>query len=71
MGSGNSSLWATDASFRGRPSTDVLDTMQCRHCRKPILRHIAPAHIKRCLDKKAAKSWRKKDAKGSQGNDRR
>ena len=37
--------------------------MQCKHCKKPILRHAAPAHIKRCLDKKAAKSQRKKEAK--------
>lgn len=51
------------AAFSSGKPSDILDTVQCKHCKKPILRHAAPSHIKRCLDKKAAKSQRKKEAK--------
>ncbi|KAK8214568.1 SCA7, zinc-binding domain-containing protein [Phyllosticta capitalensis] len=46
-----------------RPLDDQLDTVQCRHCRRPVLRTSAKDHIKDCLDKKQAKLKRKKEAK--------
>ncbi|KAF2086510.1 SCA7-domain-containing protein, partial [Saccharata proteae CBS 121410] len=47
----------------GRPLDDQLDTVQCRHCRRPVLRTAAKDHIKECLDKKQAKLKKKKEAK--------
>ncbi|KAK8430312.1 SCA7, zinc-binding domain-containing protein [Phyllosticta citricarpa] len=46
-----------------RPLDDQLDTVQCRHCRRPVLRTSAKDHIKDCLDKKQAKLKKKKEAK--------
>lgn len=47
----------------GRPLEDKPDTVQCKHCRRPVLRHAAPAHIKDCLNKKQEKIKKKKEAK--------
>ncbi|KAK7530249.1 SCA7, zinc-binding domain-containing protein [Phyllosticta citribraziliensis] len=46
-----------------RPLDDQLDTVQCRHCRRPVLRTSAKDHIRDCLDKKQAKLKKKKEAK--------
>ncbi|EOD50272.1 SCA7 domain-containing protein [Neofusicoccum parvum] len=54
----------TTAAFpTNRPLDDHLDTVQCRHCRRPVLRTAAKDHIKECLDKKQAKLKKKKEAK--------
>lgn len=54
----------TTAAFpTNRPLDDQLDTVQCRHCRRPVLRTAAKDHIKECLDKKQAKLKKKKEAK--------
>ncbi|KAF2144234.1 uncharacterized protein K452DRAFT_246505 [Aplosporella prunicola CBS 121167] len=54
----------TTAAFAtNRPLEDHLDTVQCRHCRRPVLRTAAKDHIKECLDKKQAKLKKKKEAK--------
>ncbi|KAF2400848.1 SCA7-domain-containing protein [Trichodelitschia bisporula] len=47
----------------GRPFDDRVDTVQCKHCKKPVLPIAAPAHIKECLKKKQEKLQRKKEAK--------
>jgi SAGA-associated factor 73 len=47
----------------GRPFEDKADLVQCKHCRRPLLRAIAANHIKSCLDKKQEKLKKKKEAK--------
>lgn len=42
---------------------DTPDTVQCKHCRRPVLRVKAPEHIKSCLSKKQEKLKKKKEAK--------
>lgn len=37
--------------------------MQCKHCKKPVLKHAAPEHIRSCLRKKQEKQLKKKEAK--------
>ncbi|KAF2995512.1 hypothetical protein E8E13_001227 [Curvularia kusanoi] len=54
----------TLAGFQtGRPLDDKVDTIQCKHCRRPILRAASAAHIRDCLNKKADKQRKKKEAK--------
>lgn len=54
----------TSASFpTGRPVDDTVDLVQCKHCRRPVTRIEAPAHIKGCLNKKQEKLKKKKEAK--------
>lgn len=47
----------------GRPLHDKPDILQCKHCKKPVLRHAATAHVKDCLKKKQEKAQKKKEAK--------
>lgn len=47
----------------GHPLTDVPDVVKCNHCKRPILRHKAKAHIEDCLQKKQEKQRKKKEAK--------
>ncbi|UPX21053.1 SAGA complex subunit Sgf73 [Ascochyta rabiei] len=47
----------------GRPLDDKVDTIQCKHCRRPILRASSATHIRDCLNKKADKQRKKKEAK--------
>lgn len=47
----------------GRPLDDKVDTIQCKHCRRPILRASSATHIRDCLNKKAEKQKKKKEAK--------
>ncbi|KAL2357853.1 SCA7, zinc-binding domain-containing protein [Cryomyces antarcticus] len=47
----------------GRPLEDQPDLVQCKHCKKPILRTVAAAHVRGCLDKKQEKLKKKKEAK--------
>lgn len=52
------------ANFKyGRPQEDELDLLQCKHCKKPILRTSATEHIKGCQRKKQEKLQKKKEAK--------
>lgn len=54
----------TLAGFQtGRPLDDKVDTIQCKHCRRPILRAASATHIRDCLNKKADKQRKKKEAK--------
>ncbi|KAF2806212.1 SCA7-domain-containing protein [Mytilinidion resinicola] len=47
----------------GRPLEDKVDTVQCRHCKRPVLRSVSATHIKDCLNKKQEKLKKKKEAK--------
>jgi SAGA-associated factor 73 len=47
----------------GKPFEDVADIVQCKHCKKPVLKHAAPEHIRSCLRKKQEKLLKKKEAK--------
>lgn len=54
----------TMAAFpTGRPIEDKIDVIQCKHCRRPVLRNIMPTHAKECLNKKQEKLKKKKEAK--------
>lgn len=46
-----------------KPLEDKADLVQCKQCRKPILRHVAKEHIKDCQRKKQEKIQKKKEAK--------
>lgn len=47
----------------GRPNEDRPDSVQCKHCRRGILRVDASSHIRECLNKKQEKLKKKKEAK--------
>lgn len=47
----------------GRPLDDKVDTVQCKHCRRPVLRTSAATHVRDCLNKKQEKLKKKKEAK--------
>jgi SAGA-associated factor 73 len=47
----------------GKPFEDVVDLVQCKHCKKPVSRHQAARHVKDCLRKKQEKLQKKKEAK--------
>ncbi|KAI9659394.1 MAG: hypothetical protein M1821_001652 [Bathelium mastoideum] len=47
----------------GRPMEDKPDIVQCKHCKKPILRPAAAKHIQDCLAEKQKKAKLKKERK--------
>lgn len=47
----------------GHPLDDKVDTVQCKHCRRPVLRASSATHIRDCLNKKQEKLKKKKEAK--------
>ena len=47
----------------GRPFDDKIHVIQCKHCKKPMLAHVANAHINACIQKKNEKAQRKKEQK--------
>ncbi|KAK7749264.1 SAGA complex subunit Sgf73 [Diatrype stigma] len=47
----------------GRPLEDPLNLLQCKHCRKGIIKSAAKDHIARCLNIKREKAQRKKEAR--------
>lgn len=47
----------------GRPLEDPLNLLQCKHCRKGIIKSAAKDHIARCLNIKRDKAQRKKEAR--------
>lgn len=55
---------ATLAGFpTGRALDDKVDTVQCKHCRRPVLRAASATHVRECLNKKQEKLKKKKEAK--------
>ncbi|MCJ1478129.1 hypothetical protein MMC13_006805 [Lambiella insularis] len=47
----------------GRPMEDKADLIQCKHCKKPMLKAVAASHIQMCLQKKQDRAQRKKEQK--------
>ncbi|KAJ5564162.1 hypothetical protein N7513_000404 [Penicillium frequentans] len=48
----------------GRPrEEDLLETVICKHCKRPILKSSAPEHIRGCLKAKQEKARKKKEAR--------
>ncbi|KAE9965261.1 hypothetical protein BLS_007748 [Venturia inaequalis] len=47
----------------GRPFEDSHEMVNCKHCKRPVLRSAAGQHIKDCLKKKQEKLQKKKEAK--------
>ncbi|RYO92599.1 hypothetical protein DL764_008106 [Monosporascus ibericus] len=47
----------------GRPLEDPINLLQCKHCRKGIIKSAAKEHIARCLNIKREKAQRKKEAR--------
>ncbi|CAC9885714.1 unnamed protein product [Aureobasidium pullulans] len=47
----------------GHPMQDIPDVVRCNHCKRPVLRHKAKAHIEECIQKKQEKQRKKKEAK--------
>jgi SAGA-associated factor 73 len=46
-----------------KPYEDQLELVSCKHCKRPVLRITAAAHIRDCLKKKQEKLQKKKEAK--------
>ena len=53
------------ASFpTGKPrEEDLLETVICKHCKRPVLKQVAPEHIRGCLKAKQEKARKKKEAR--------
>ncbi|KAH0382533.1 SCA7-domain-containing protein [Aureobasidium sp. EXF-3400] len=51
------------AFVTGHPMQDEADIVRCNHCKRPVLRHKAKAHIEECIQKKQEKQRKKKEAK--------
>jgi len=47
----------------GRPLEDRPDMIQCKHCKKPMVKSVAASHIKICEQKKKERARKKKEAK--------
>lgn len=54
----------TMASFpSGKPREEQLDTVICKHCKRPVLKRTAREHIVGCLRSKQEKARKKKEAR--------
>ena len=54
----------TMASFpSGKPREDKLETVICKHCKRPVLKRTAREHIAGCLKSKQDKARKKKEAR--------
>lgn len=48
----------------GKPrEEDLLETVICKHCKRPALKQTAPEHIRGCLKAKQEKARKKKEAR--------
>lgn len=47
----------------GKPREDPLETVVCKHCKRPVLKETAAEHIKGCLKAKQEKARKKKEAR--------
>lgn len=47
----------------GKPSETQLETVICRHCKRPVLKRTAKEHIQGCLKSKQEKARKKKEAR--------
>lgn len=54
----------TMASFpSGKPREDQIETVICKHCKRPVLKQAAAEHIRGCLKAKQEKARKKKEAR--------
>ncbi|OJJ43277.1 hypothetical protein ASPZODRAFT_136492 [Penicilliopsis zonata CBS 506.65] len=54
----------TTAAFpTGNPREDQLETVICKHCKRPVLKQSAAEHIRGCLKAKQEKARKKKEAR--------
>ncbi|KAL1964997.1 hypothetical protein VTN77DRAFT_6197 [Rasamsonia byssochlamydoides] len=54
----------TMAAFpSGKPREDQLETVICKHCKRPVLKQAAAEHIRGCLRAKQEKARKKKEAR--------
>jgi SAGA-associated factor 73 len=54
----------TMASFpSGKPRDERLETVICKHCKRPVLKRTAKEHIAGCLKSKQDKARKKKEAR--------
>ncbi|BDD55724.1 hypothetical protein MPDQ_004805 [Monascus purpureus] len=54
----------TMAAFpTGQPREDQLETVICKHCKRPVMKQAAAEHIRGCLRAKQEKARRKKEAR--------
>jgi hypothetical protein len=49
-----------------RPMDDKAETVQCKHCKKPMLQSVFSSHVKLCLQKKLDRAQKKKEQKEAQ-----
>ena len=47
----------------GKPMEEVPEMIQCKHCKKPMLKSVAASHIKLCLQKKQERLQKRKENK--------
>lgn len=47
----------------GQPREDQLETVICKHCKRPVMKQAAAEHIRGCLRAKQEKARRKKEAR--------
>jgi len=60
---GNVGEISFDSFLTARPLADPLIMMQCKHCKKSILKPGSKSHIEQCLRVKKFKAQRKKEAR--------
>src|SRR5207247_1652283 len=54
----------TMAAFpTGKPREAQLETVICKHCKRPVLRQMAAEHIQGCLRAKQERARKKKEAR--------
>lgn len=54
----------TMAAFpTGKPKEDTLETVVCKHCKRPVLKETAAEHIRGCLKAKQERARKKKEAR--------
>ena len=55
---------STHAAFPdGKPREGMLETMICKHCKRPVLKKNAKEHITACIKSKQEKARKKKEAR--------
>jgi hypothetical protein len=62
---------ARETFATGRPLEDPLDTLQCKHCKKSILKPAVKGHVAACLKAKREKAQRKKEQKEARDREKR
>lgn len=59
-----------DAFPTGKPRDETLETVICKHCKKPALKQAAAEHIRACLKAKQEKARKKKEARDAKAKEK-